>query len=199
MPPWLKRLRPLRGIRPGGRRLELRWWGIRISGREDVEWVPVPCGKLTVCYGKSQFLMGKSTISIAMLVYKRVTKWRFPIMGVPPNHPSHEWPFQYWNHLKPMVLGIFHAKNPPNKQPLLVMPHDAKNRSHDVYKLTFIGHHWNHWLTFCCPYPGTPVDWNQTYCGNISWHSPTVTFKNQLKFGEFQQIGNPTIIQKNVR
>ena len=27
----------------------------------------IPSGKLTVCYGKSQFLMGKSTISMAML------------------------------------------------------------------------------------------------------------------------------------
>jgi len=142
--------------------------------------------------------MGKSTISIAMFVYKRVTKWRFPIMGVPPNHPS-----QTISVLKPFEThgfgGFSMLRIPPNKQPLMVMPHDAKKRSHDGYKLTFIGHHWNHWLTSCCPYPGTPVDWNQTYCGNISWHSPTVTFKNHLKFGEFQQFGNPTIIQKNVR
>jgi hypothetical protein len=95
--------------------------------------------------------------------------------------------------------GFSMLRIPPNKQPLMVMPHDAKKRSHDGYKLTFIGHHWNHWLTFCCPYPGTPVDWNQTYCGNISWHSPTVRFKNHLKFGEFRQIGNATIIQKIVR
>ena len=69
VPPWLKRLRPLRGIRPGGRRLELRWWGTRISGREDVrcksvEWIT--SGKLTVCCGKLTFWMGESTISMAM-------------------------------------------------------------------------------------------------------------------------------------
>ena len=37
----------------------------------------IPSGKLTVCYGKSPFFIGKSTIdgpfSIAMLVYRRVT------------------------------------------------------------------------------------------------------------------------------
>ena len=43
----------------------------------DVSWkIHLPSGKLTVCYGKSQSLIGKSTIngpcSIAMLNYQRV-------------------------------------------------------------------------------------------------------------------------------
>ena len=40
-------------------------------------WMVLPSGELTFCHGKSQFLMGKSTIStgpfsIAMLVHQRV-------------------------------------------------------------------------------------------------------------------------------
>ena len=45
------------------------------SGQATVGWL-LPSGKLTVCYGKSPFSMGKSTIngpfSMAMLNYQRV-------------------------------------------------------------------------------------------------------------------------------
>ena len=49
-------------------------------------------GKLTVCYGKSPFLMGKSTIngpcSIAMLVHQRVVTLWFTASGLQMNHES---------------------------------------------------------------------------------------------------------------
>ena len=40
------------------------WWDLVFGRLMEFE---IPSGKLTVCYGKSQFLMGKSTISMAML------------------------------------------------------------------------------------------------------------------------------------
>ena len=47
-------------------------------------------------------------------------------MGVPPNHPSHERPFQFFSTISEthgLFLVIFHAFSTPQKiQPLMVKP-----------------------------------------------------------------------------
>ena len=53
-----------------------KWWfNGGLMGFNVIQW-GIPSGKLTFCYGKSPFFMGKSTISmpfsLAMFVYQRV-------------------------------------------------------------------------------------------------------------------------------
>ena len=57
------------------------------GNQSGIDW-EVPSGELTFCHGKSQFFMGKSTISMAisncfLLVHQRVTfsiRWEFAIV-----------------------------------------------------------------------------------------------------------------------
>ena len=63
-------------------------WNLEMTAMESMEintcYRRVPSGKLTVCYGKSLFLMGKSAISMAifnskLLVYQRVIAYNWQI------------------------------------------------------------------------------------------------------------------------
>ena len=57
----------------------------------------IPSGKLTVCYGKSLFLMGKSTISMAIVnSYVSLPEGKYPLSVPTLGLLYHVWTDQYY-------------------------------------------------------------------------------------------------------
>ena len=81
----------------------------------------LPSGELTFCYGKSPFLMGKSTIngdfqfSIVMLVYQRVVQDSIAASPIP-----------YW---KPLIILTWMAANYINQSGQKVRSTNPANKS----------------------------------------------------------------------